>query len=115
ALLPTAMKPVKAILCEGFSGNDLIILYLLEIALVIAFDLTQRVAAELFEKRIGQLKRDHRFSNHGGRRRGAYIRTLNGSIRRLFGTQVDRMQRAHEGRDRFHRYANDQWRAVGHA
>src|ERR1041385_141573 len=114
-VLPTAMKPVSAMFFEALAGtNGSETLDLLEVAFVMALDLAQRVAAELFQERSGELERHDRFADNRRCRRGADVGALDRCVGGRLRAHVDGVQRAHQGRDRLHRDARDDRRPVGH-
>ena len=91
--------PVRRPAIRGISKTALEDPYLFQVAVVVAADLAQRVAAKLLEEGSGHGQGDHRLAYHPGRRDDRHIGALVGRDGRLAGWQVDRFQRPTERRD----------------
>ena len=79
------------------------------------FQVVHRIAAEFFQQCIGQHNRYHRFADHARSGHGAIIGTLDVRAGRLTARRINRRQRFHQRRNRFHRHATNQRFAIGDA
>ena len=75
-------------------------------------DVDHGIAAELLERGAGELERDRRLGDDGERLDRLDVGALDERLRRLAGLEVDRVERAHERRERLHRRADDDRLAV---
>src|SRR2546423_3912002 len=81
--------------------NESVFPQLLPIALKISFHLSHAIPAKLFAHRRCESKRDHRFANHSSGRNDSYVRAFEGRFLFLLGIDINRTQRATQGRDWF--------------
>src|SRR5579885_2561314 len=110
SLFPVAMKPVSTMSAIPSEAP-----HLLEIALEVASDLPERVAAELLEEGVCHDAGDDGLGDDRGGGDRHHVGALDGGLRLLLGREVDRAQRAHERRQRLECRAHDQRLAGGHS
>src|SRR5689334_18063164 len=78
-------------------------------------DLVDAVTAELFEKRVGQHDRHHRFTDDAGGGHCTHVAALDHGLDRFLRGEINRLQRRPEGGQRLHGGADDDRLPVGHA
>src|SRR2546423_8156307 len=88
---------------------------LLPVALEIALDFSDRVAAELFQEGVGEHQRHHGLADHSGGMHDAHVGALVMRLHVLLGHQVNGGQWRAHGRDRLYRGPQVDRLAVGHA
>src|SRR5437879_4243646 len=108
SVLPVAMNPVSTT-CTTSEAPDLF-----EIPLEVATDLEERVATELLEEELGHDERHDRFRDDGGRRNRHDVGPLDRGGGLVLGRDIDRMERAHEGRQRLEGRPDHEGRAARH-
>src|SRR5437868_4806808 len=86
-----------------------------EVVVVVGADFEQRVAAEFFQEGAGDLEGDDVFHDDAGGGNGRDVAALPAGFGGFLGVEIDGFQRLAEGGDRFHRAADDDRFAVGHA
>src|SRR5947209_11264703 len=90
-------------------------LHLIEVALVIAFRLAERIATELFEERLCQDQRRHCFPDHSRGGHDSDITAFIGGEGRIASGQVDGFERAAQRRNGLQEPAHDYILAVGNS
>src|SRR5438270_10254188 len=78
-----------------------------KVGVIVPFGFGDRVAAELFQKGIGENDGHHRLRNHSHRGDSGHIAPLGRCRGGLSGRNVDCTQRTHQGTDWLHGYTNN--------
>src|SRR5690349_21837319 len=100
--IPTRMRcgPMESVAQTGREPRD--------VAIIVALELLEGVAAELLEGRLGDDERHHRLGDHPHCGDGRDIAPLSNCLRGSACRDIDRFQRPHQGADGLHRNAQHQ-------